>query len=180
MESIAGKAFDANRKLDEINEILEKYSSVMHRREDGYLDVLLDMSAKIVSALTEVMKVADGKLSDRACEVVDEINSAYDSIWSFTRENENAGEPLMSLLKELARKGLIPQINKIFMTSDTGSYPLVNWLSTGPRTKRKLDELLKMLPQDYQDKLRNGTVSFSVGDKDYSCSLIGGSALMSF
>ena len=180
MESIAGKAFDANRKLDEINEILEKYSSVMHRREDGYLDVLLDMSAKIVSALTEVMKVADGKLSDRACEVVDEINSAYDSIWSFTRENENAGEPLMSLLKELARKGLIPQINKIFMTSDTGSYPLVNWLSTGPLTERKLDELLKMLPQDYQDKLRNGTVSFSVGDKDYSCSLIGGSALMSF
>ena len=180
MESIAGKAFDANRKLDEINELLEKYSSVLGRREDGYLDVLLDMSAKIVSALTEVMKVADGKLSDRACEVVDEINSAYDSIWSFTRENENAGEPLMSLLKELARKGLIPQINKIFMTSDTGSYPLVNWLSTGPRTKRKLDELLKMLPQDYQDKLRNGTVSFSVGDKDYSCSLIGGSALMSF
>ena len=80
MESIAGKAFNANRKLDEINELLEKYSSVLGRREDGYLDVLRDMSAKIVSALTEVMKVADGKLSDRACEVVDEINSAYDSM----------------------------------------------------------------------------------------------------
>ena len=180
MESIAGKAFDANRKLDEINELLEKYSSVLGRREDGYLDVLRDMSAKIVSALTEVMKVADGKLSDRACEVVDEINSEYDSIWIFTGEQEKAGEPLMSLLKELARKGLIPQINKIFMTSNGGSYPLVNWLSTGPLTKRKLDELLKMLPQDYQEKLRNGTVSFSDGDKDYSCSLIGGSALMSF
>ena len=43
MESIAGKAFDANRKLDEINELLEKYSSVLGRREDGYLDVLRDM-----------------------------------------------------------------------------------------------------------------------------------------
>jgi len=180
MESVSGKAFDANRKLDELNELLEKYSSVLGRREDGYLDVLRDMSAKIVSALTEVMKVADGKLSDRACEVVDEISEVYYSIWNFTRKEENAGEPLMSLLKELARKGLIPQISKIFMTSNGGSYPLVNWLSTGPLTKRKLDELLKMLPQDYQEKLRNGTVSFSDGDKDYSCSLIGGSALMSF
>ena len=66
------------------------------------------------------------------------------------------------------------------MTSNGLSYPLVNWLSTGPRTERKLDELLKMLPQDYQDELRNGTVSFSDGDKDYSCSLIGGTALMGF
>ena len=180
MESVSGKSFDANRKLDELNELLEKYSSALDRGKDVDLDVLHDMSAKIVSALTEVMKVANGKLSDRACEVVDEINSAYDSIWIFTGERENAGEPLMSLLKELARKGLIPQISKIFMTSSGRSYPLVNWLSTGPLTKRKLDELLKMLPQDYQDKLRNGTVSFSVGDKDYSCSLIGGTALMSF
>ena len=101
-------------------------------------------------------------------------------LWIFTGKQEKAGEPLMSLLKELARKGLIPQISKIFMTSNGGSYPLVNWLSTGPLTKRKLDELLKMLPQDYQEKLRNGSVSFSDGDKDYSCSLIGGSALMSF
>ena len=143
-------------------------------------DVLHDMSVKIVGGLTEVMKVADDNLSDRACEVVDEISKIYGNIWNFTSKQENAGEPLMSLLKELARKGLIPQISKIFMTSNGGSYPLVNWLSTGPRTKRKLDELLKMLPQDYQEKLRNGTVSFSVGDKDYSCSLIGGSALMSF
>lgn len=86
----------------------------------------------------------------------------------------------MPLLKELARKGLIPQISKIFMTSDDGSYPLVNWLSIGPLAKRKLDELLKILPKDYQDKLRKGTVCFSVGDKDYSCSLIGGIALMGF
>ena len=149
MENVSGKSFDANRKLDENNELLKGYSSVLDRREDGYLVVLCDMSVKIVSALTEVMKVADGKLSDRACEVVDEINSAYDCIWNFTRDGENAGA-LMSLLKELARKGLIPQINKIFMTSNGGSYPLVNWLSTGPLTKRKLDELLKMLPQDYQ------------------------------
>lgn len=79
----------------------------------------------------------------------------------------------MSLLKELAHKGFIPQISKIFMTSYGTSYPLVNWLSNGPLIKCKLDELLKKLPQDYQDKLRNGTVSFNVGGKDYSCSLIG-------
>ena len=86
----------------------------------------------------------------------------------------------MSLLKELARKKLIPQISRIFMTSNGKRYPLVNWLSTGPLTKHKFDELLHMLPKDYQDKLRNGTVSFSVGDKGYSCSLIGGTELMSF
>ena len=126
------------------------------------------------------MKVADGKLSDRACVVVDKISRTCDYIWNSAGSKENAVEPLMSFLKELARKKLIPQISKIFMTSDGGSYPLVNWLSTGPLTKHKLDELLNMLPQDYQDKLRNGTVSFSVGDKDYSCSLIGGTALMSF
>ena len=98
----------------------------------------------------------------------------------FAGERENAGEPLMSLLKEPARKKLIPQINKIFMTNDGRDYPLVNWLSTGPLTKNKLDELLHMLPKDCQDKLHNGTVSFSVEGKDYSCSLIGGTALMGF
>ena len=97
---------------------LEEFYSVQDSREDGYLGVLDDISVTIVSALTEVMKVADGKLSDRACEVVDEINSTYDCIWIFTGKQENAGEPLMSLLKELARKGLIPQISKIFMTSN--------------------------------------------------------------
>ena len=75
------------------------------------------MSVKIVSALTEVMKVADGKLSHRACEVVNEISETCEYIWYSTSKGENAGEPLMSLLKELARKGLIPQISRIFMTS---------------------------------------------------------------
>ena len=84
------------------------------------------MSAKIVSALTEVMKVSDGKLSDSACEVVDKIIRKCGYIWNSKRNEENTGEPLMSLLKELARKKLIPQIRKIFMTSDGGNYPLVN------------------------------------------------------
>ena len=74
------KAFDASKKLDEINGLLEEYRSVMHHRENGYLDVLHDMSEKIVGALTEVMKVADSKLSNRACEIIDGIG---DSIWVF-------------------------------------------------------------------------------------------------
>ena len=97
---------------------LEEFYSVQDSREDGYLGVLDDISVTIVSALTEVMKVADGKLSDRALEVVDEISETCDYIWNSASDRENAGEPLMSLLKELARKKLIPQISKIFMTSN--------------------------------------------------------------
>ena len=29
MENVSGKAFDVNRKLDEINELLKEYSSVL-------------------------------------------------------------------------------------------------------------------------------------------------------
>ena len=180
MENVGGKAFDANKKLDEISGLLKEYNSVLHRREDEYLKVLGGMSIKIVGALTEVMKVADDKLSDRACKIIDKISDINDSIWYFAYKYDYTGEALMSLLKELARKKLIPQISKIFMTFSGGSYPLVNWLSTNPLTKNELDELLHMLPKDYEDKLRNGTVSFSAGDKGYSCSLIGGTALMSF
>ena len=103
---------------------------------------------------------------------MDEISEIYYTIWNFAGERENAGEPLMSLLKELARKNLIHQINKIFMTEKVGDYLLVNWLSNGLFTKYKLDELLNMLPKEYQDELRNVSVSFSSGDKNYSCPLI--------
>ena len=51
MESVSGKSFDANKKLDEINELLEKYSSVQDREEDGYLDVLRDMQQKLLVPL---------------------------------------------------------------------------------------------------------------------------------
>ena len=170
MESIGGKAFDGSKKLYEINGVLEAYRFVMHGREDGYLDVLHDMSEKIVGDLTELMKFADSKLSNRPCEIIDGIG---DSVWVFAGEREKAGEPLMYILKELAREKLILQINKIFMTNDGGEYPFVNCLSTGPLTKRKLNELLHLLPKEYQDKLRNETVIFSVGGKYYSCLLIG-------
>ena len=113
MESVSGKAFDANRKLDEISGLLKEYRSVvshsvmsMSHGENVRWDVLHDMSVKIVGGLKEVMKVADDNLSDRACEVVDEISKIYGNIWNFTSKQENAGEPLMSLLKELARKVL--------------------------------------------------------------------------
>lgn len=63
MENVSGKAFDTSKKLDEISGCLEKYRSVIQRRENGYLDVLHDMSKKIVSVLTGAMKVVDSKLS---------------------------------------------------------------------------------------------------------------------
>ena len=37
-----------------------------------------------------------------------------------------------------------------------------------------------MLPEDYQDKLNGETISYEKGDKTYTCSLIGGTALMGF
>ena len=51
MESVSGKASDANRKLDEINELLEEFYSVQDRGKDGYLGMLDDISVKIVIPL---------------------------------------------------------------------------------------------------------------------------------
>ena len=56
MESVGGKAFDANKKLDEIRVLLEDYR-IYDDFED--LNAFKGMSAKIVGALTEVMKFAD-------------------------------------------------------------------------------------------------------------------------
>ena len=91
MENVGDKVFDANKKLDEIRRLLKEYDSVDVDRTKGYLNVLKGISIKIVGALTEVMKVDDYKLSNRACEFVDKISKEYDIIWSFAGETENAG-----------------------------------------------------------------------------------------
>ena len=99
-------------------------------------------------------------------------------LWSFARR-VNDGEVLISFLKELADKGCISQIDKIFRSGGY-RYPLVNNLSRNPMIKDEFNELFEMLPEEYQDKLSGEIISYQDGDKDYAYPLIGGSALMGF
>ena len=84
---------------------------------------------------------------------------------------------LISFLKELAANGPISQIDKIFR-SGCGHYSLVNLITCDYEIK--FNELFSMLPEEYQDKLLGETISYEEGDKTYTCSLIGGTALMGF
>ena len=86
---------------------------------------------------------------------------------------------LISFLKELATKGCISQIDKIFRS---GGYrhPLVNNLSFNPMIEDEFNELLHKLPEDYRNKLLGETICYEEGDKTYTYSLIGGTALMGF
>ena len=119
------------------------------------------------------------EITNRFCEFVDVISNSRDSLWEFARQVKD-GEVLISFLKELAAdKKFVPQIDRIFRS---GSYrcPLVNQLSTYYETKEKFNELFRMLPEDYRDKLSGEIISYQDGDKDYAYPLIGGSALMGF
>ena len=143
-------------------------------------------SAKVVSGLTDILKNVLSKpkfekseIANRFCEFVDMISSSENGVlWRFARR-VNDGEVLISFLKELATKGCISQIDKIFRC---GGYrhPLVNDLSCNPRIKNEFNELFSMLPEDYRDKLSGEIISYQDGDKDYAYPLIGGSALMGF
>ena len=92
-------------------------------------------SAKVVSGLTDVLKNVLSKLesegpkkteiTNRFCEFVNKIgNEDNGSLWNFAKQ-VNGGKVLISFLKELATKGCISQIDKIFRS---GGYrhPLVN------------------------------------------------------
>ena len=89
------------------------------------------------------------------------------------------GEVLISFLKELATNGLVSQIDKIFRS---GGYrhPLVNNLSCNPMIKNEFNDLFSKLPEEYQNELLGETISYEEGDKTYTYSLIGGTALMGF
>ena len=124
-------------------------------------------------------KFEKSEIANRFCEFVDMLSSKENGVlWSFARKVKD-GEVLISFLKELATKGCVSQIDKIFRF---GGYrcPLVNQLSSYYETKEKFDELFRMLPEDYRDKLSGEIISYQDGDKDYAYPLIGGSALMSF
>ena len=173
-----------------VEKSFEKYRSV---RPSG--DILKDadlceaLSVEVVSGLTDILKnvlskpESEGpkktKITNRFCEFVDMISSRDDGVlWDFASQVKD-GEVLISFLKELATNGYIPQIDKIFRSGDE-DHPLVNQLSSYYETKEKFNELFRMLPEDYRDKLSGEIISYQDGDKDYAYPLIGGSALMGF
>ena len=185
MESV-NKSFDVNEVFSGVEKSLEKYESVDSGSifEDAKLYEAL--SVEVVSGLTDILKNVLSKpkfekseIADRFCEFVDMISSRKNGVlWSFARKVKD-GEVLISFLKELADKGCISQIDKIFRS---GGYrcPLVNQLSKYYETKKKFNELFEMLPEEYRDKLSGEIISYQDGDKDYAYPLIGGSALMGF
>ena len=175
-----------NKVFDGVEKSFEKYKSVDSGNlfEDAKLYKAL--SVEVVSGLTDILKNVLSKpkfekseIANRFCEFVDMISSRNDGVlWSFARRVKD-GEVLISFLKELATNGYIPQIDKIFRSGDE-DHPLVNQLSSYYETKEKFDELFRMLPEDYRDKLSGEIISYQDGDKDYAYPLIGGSPLMGF
>ena len=183
MESV-NKSFDVNEVFADVEKSFEKYKSV--DLDDIFEEgkVCSALSIEIVSGLTDILrsvpKMPNSEIVDRVCEFVDMVNDKEGEIWSLSRKGKGKdGEILISFLKELATKGCVSQIDKIFRF---GGYrcPLVNQLSSYYETKDKFDELFRMLPEDYRDKLSGEIISYQDGDKDYAYPLIGGSALMGF
>ena len=170
-----------------VKKSFEKYKSVNSGSLSENIKLYKALSVEVVSGLTDILKNVLSKpeyegpkkneITNRFCEFVDMISNDG-ALWSFARK-EKDGEVLISFLKELADKGFISQIDKIFRS---GGYrhPLVNQLSKYYETKKKFNELFSMLPEDYQNKLLGETISYQDGDKDYAYPLIGGSALMGF
>ena len=176
--------------FDGVEKYLEKYDSVDSGNIFEDLKLHRALSVEVVSGLTDILKNVLSKpeyeglkkteITNRFCEFVDMISSREDGVlWSFARQVKD-GEALISFLKELsADKKFVPQIDRIFRS---GGYrcPLVNQLSKYYETKEKFNELFRMLPEDYRDKLSGEIISYQDGDKDYAYPLIGGSALMGF
>ena len=155
----------------------EIFKSPMYDRE---YKALAMNAIKVVNEFTDILKKTypegpNTEIVNRVCKFVDEASSLSDGVlWEITEE-----DGLIFFLKELARRGLVSQIDKIFRS---GGYrhPLVNRLSSYYKTEEKFDELFRMLPEDYRDKLSGEIISYQDGDKDYAYPLIGGSALMGF
>ena len=175
-----------NKVFDGVEKSLEKYKSVHSGNIFEDLKLHQALSVEVVSGLTDILKNVLSKpkfekseIANRFCEFVDMISNRDNGVlWSFARKVKD-GEVLISFLKELATKGYISQIDKIFRSGDE-DHPQVNQLSSYYETKEKFNELFRMLPEDYRDKLSGEIISYQDGDKDYAYPLIGGSALMGF
>ena len=170
--------FDVNKVFADVEKSFEKYKSVDLDDIFEEAKVCSALSIEIVSGLTDILrsvpKMPNSEIVDRVCEFVDMVNDKEGEIWSLSRKGKGKdGEILISFLKELATNGCISQIDKIFRF---GGYrcPLVNQLSSYYETKDKFDELFRMLPEDYRDKLSGEIISYQDGDKDYAYPLIGG------
>ena len=175
--------------FSDVEKSLEKYNSVDSGNIFEDLKLYRALSVKVVSGLTDVLKNVLSKLesegpkkteiTNRVCEFVNKIsNEDNGSLWNFAKQ-VNGGKVLISFLKELATKGHISQIDKIFRSGDY-RHPLVNQLSKYYETKKNFNELFGMLPEEYRDKLSGEIISYQDGDKDYAYPLIGGSPLMGF
>ena len=187
MESV-NKSFDVNKVFAGVEKSFKEYNSVDSGSISEDAKLYKALSVEVVSGLTDILKNVlrkpeyegpkKNEITNRFCEFVDVISNSRDSLWEFARQVKD-GEVLISFLKELATKGCISQIDKIFRS---GGYrhPLVNRLSSYYKTEEKFDELFRMLPEDYRDKLSGEIISYQDGDKDYAYPLIGGSALMGF
>ena len=176
MESV-NKSFDVNEVFSGAEKAFEIFKSPMYDRE---YKALAMKAIKVVNEYTDILKKTypegpNTEIVNRVCKFVDEASSLSDGVlWEITEE-----DGLIFFLKELARRGLVSQIDKIFRRG-TYEYPLVNLLSSNPRIKDEFNELFRMLPEDYRDKLSGEIISYQDGDKDYAYPLIGGSALMGF
>ena len=173
--------------MDGIDKKFEEVNRLFDGRESVKMGEGKRLSLDIVSGLTDILKKINQKspnkpnnrLVDRVCEFINKINKKEDAVWDLSMFERN-GEILFSFLNELAAdKKFVPQIDRIFRS---GGYrcPLVNQLSKYYETKKKFNELFKKLPEWYQNKLLGETISYEEGDKTYTCSLIGGTALMGF
>ena len=174
-----------NKVMDGIDKKFEEVNRLFDGRESVKMGEGKRLSLDIVSGLTDIFKEINhespnkpnNRLVDRVCKFIDEISEKEDAIWGLSKFERN-GEILFSFLNELATdKKFVPQIDRIFR-SGGGVYPLVNKISCD--YKKKFNELFKKLPEWYQNELLGETISYEEGDKTYTCSLIGGTALMSF
>ena len=108
MEGING-AFDVDEKFVEIEKIFETC------KENGHDEEYEGMAIKVVNGLTDILKKSDPKkpnteIVNRVCKFVDEANGLGEgALWELSRD-----DGLISFLKELARRGLVSQIDKIF------------------------------------------------------------------
>ena len=168
--------------MDGIDKKFEGIKRLFDGRESVKMGEGKRLSLDIVSGLTDILKEInhespDKSLVDRVCKFIDEISEKGDAVWDLSLQKRN-GEILFSFLNELAAdKKFVTQIDRIFR-SGGGVYPLVNWISC--KHKKKFNELFQKLPEWYQNELLGETISYEEGDKTYTCSLIGGTALMGF
>ena len=179
LQSTGYSKVNYNSKYEKLREI-EGIFKIFE--EDGHRGEYKGMAIKIVKGLTDILRSdperSDNNLSKRVCKIVDEINNDVDgTLWSLSSHERN-GEILFSFLNELAADWkFVPQIDRIFR-SGFGTYPLVNKISRN--YENKFNELFQKLPEWYQNKLLGETISYEEGDKTYTCSLIGETALMGF